>query len=1077
MRRKSLLAQKIFLLPASVAVLGALLAAAAAVQKVEFADPGLEAAVREKLGNPRRPLARTELLRISRLDASKKHIVRLDGIEHLRQLVVLNLSDNRIEDATPLQTLRKLRELDLRKNGIRSLAAIRFDALAGLPLRSLYLGHNQITDQRGGPDGHPALAPLRRLDSLEDLELAGNRIADVTPLRALNNLRTLDLRGNRVTDISPLAGLTALTLLDLRDNDIADLAPLSGLTELAYLNIHSNAQVRSVQPLAGLTGLRTLIMRNVPAGDDIRALKGLVKLNRLNLRDCGISDIRPLGALINLRALDLRGNQVTDISPLANLTALTELDVRDNDIADLTPLSGLTELADLNIHSNAHIRSVRPLAGLTGLQTLIMRNVPVGDDIRALGRMLRLKRLNIRNCGITDTSVLGELMAEGALQDNRKRRTKAEVNILDNPLPGGDQDPYLPIRRYWKNIISRSPLALPDAPSRVAPPSFSRRGGFYDEPFELELTSHEPNAAIYYTLDGSTPTEKSTRYAGSVPIKYLVDPRRDVFTGTAVRAKVVAKNGGSSKVVTRTYFVDPAKTNRHTLPVISLVTDHAYLFDKTIGIYHPANYVKRGRSWERPVSIEFYEPDGTLGFAINGGVRIHGGTSRQYAQKSLKLYTRPEYDSPDIFKYRLFPGLTKTGSDEPLDEFKALILRNSGNDWLYTMIRDVLMQGLVEKSRAMETQASRPAIVFINGTYWGLYNLTERYDEYYIAMNYNVSPDRVAILENNALVKRGGPEDRNDYLKLRDYVKTHDMSDPAHYRHAAESMDMPSYIEYYAANIYFHNSDWPHNNIAFWRIRPEGAGSDAPPGQDGRWRWMLYGTDYGFACKSPAARKTNTHYINIFQNKYGTLKGRSANTLEWAVLPRDGRFLEEWPNVLFRKLLDNEEFRIGFINHLADQLNSSFHPERVRQRIDEMQETLEPEMEAHIRRWKVIGSMENWRKHVEVLRWFAEERPEYVRQHIIDHFKLSGCANVSLRADTQKGHVRINGLKISPETPGIQNPDSWTGIYFQDIPVKIAAIPEPGYRFAGWEGIDRSEAEITLVLKDDVTLTARFERE
>jgi len=229
-RRKKRVFQKLCLLAVSLAVLTGLLAATAAFQKVEFADAGLEAAIRDKIGNPRRPIARTDLLQISTLDASGRKIARLDGIENLPQLVSLDLESNLIEDLEPLRDLRKLRELNLAGNRITDLRAIGFDALAGRPLRKLSLRYNWITGKRRGPDSPSDTSLLSRFPSMEELDIAQNPIEDITALGSLVNLRGLNLRESRVTDISPLANLTALEELNLRENEITDLSALSGLT-------------------------------------------------------------------------------------------------------------------------------------------------------------------------------------------------------------------------------------------------------------------------------------------------------------------------------------------------------------------------------------------------------------------------------------------------------------------------------------------------------------------------------------------------------------------------------------------------------------------------------------------------------------------------------------------------------------------------------------------------------------------------------------------------------------------------------------------------------------------------------
>src|SRR5699024_2127447 len=136
--------------------------------------------------------------------------------------------------------------------------------------------------------------------------------------------------------------------------------------------------------------------------------------------------------------------------------------------------------------------------------------------------------------------------------------------------------------------------------------------------------------------------------------------------------------------------------NRFDLPVISISSNNENFFDEETGIYSENNVMKRGSEWERPMHIEFFDKNGKLGFSQNGGVRLHGGATRNYSQKTLRLYADHEYDNKDKFKHDIFKGLKKRISNEPKEEFKTLLLRNSGNDWNRTMFRDALMQSLVE---------------------------------------------------------------------------------------------------------------------------------------------------------------------------------------------------------------------------------------------------------------------------------------------------------------------------------------------------------------------------------------------
>jgi hypothetical protein len=144
-----------------------------------------------------------------------------------------------------------------------------------------------------------------------------------------------------------------------------------------------------------------------------------------------------------------------------------------------------------------------------------------------------------------------------------------------------------------------------------------------------------------------------------------------------------------------------------------------------------------------------------------------------------------------------------------------------------------------------------------------------------------------------------------------------------------------------------------------------------------------------------------------------------------------------------------------------------------------MQSALELEIEEAIRRWRGSnGSVNRWDNSVDFLRYFAEARPDYVRQHIIDYFDLGGTAKVSLSTDEDMGYIVINSISITIDTPGIEDATSWTGIYFQDVPIEITAIPQQGYRFLRWEGalgINSVTETINITLEDDVSLRAVFE--
>ena len=516
------------------------------------------------------------------------------------------------------------------------------------------------------------------------------------------------------------------------------------------------------------------------------------------------------------------------------------------------------------------------------------------------------------------------------------------------------------------------------------------------------------------------------------------------------------------------------------LPQVYLTTDPDNLFDYHRGIYtpgihfdqwrkenpglsliyqnHDANYNMKGQDWEREAHVAFYEPDGTLAFAQNIGIRIHGGWTRTYDRKSLRLYARKEYDEASSIKYDVFPGLTKRDGT-PLQEFKRLILRNSGNDNGITLFRDGLLQSLVSHL-SFETQGFRPVNLYLNDEYWGIYNLRENYDDFYFNLKYDIPREDVVLLSNTAEIEEGTLADYREFEALRRYVNQNDLSLDKHYQYVESKLDIDNFIQYYMSNIYFVNTDWPGNNISYWRKRTEGFVPDVTYGHDGRWRYALYDTDFGFGLRNG-------------------LEDATHKTLDFATQ----RKVPVWPNpdvstVMLRNLLKNETFRNRFINTFADNLNTSFKPQRVIAEINKMEELFAPEIERHIKRWGKPASLEEWRSNVELLKEFAEKRHTYMWEHLKEFFALEDTVQVTLNTNSQMGTIKINSMEITKDIPGVDNPNKWTGTYFKGVPIEVTALPKPGYKFVAWVGGQGgSNPTITPELQDDLQLTAVFLRD
>lgn len=769
--------------------------------------------------------------------------------------------------------------------------------------------------------------------------------------------------------------------------------------------------------LEGIESLRNL--ENLSLQDnsieDLTPLAGLLRLRKLDLRNNQVSNLEPLAGLANLRNLDLRGNRVTNITPLRGMVGLSKLNLRDNMVSDLSPLAGLRTLKELNLRGNL-LSDITPLAGLEALLDL-----------------------NIRENRIADIGPLENLPLTTRLY------------LEKNPIVD-----FRPVENSYGNIADKD---------FTVDIGFSVSGGFYRDSLQLELYSFLADAVIYYTLDGSEPDPKGNSartFLYQDPLT-LVDcshqpnvislvkttnyfwpgpPKGVVFKGTPVKARAFVQGEPVGYSCAHTYFLSPDAPDRYSLPVVSLTTSPENLFDKKKGIYVPGdryregvirsgNYYGRGAAWEREAYLEFYEADGRLVLNQNIGIRIHGNITRAWPQKSLRLYARSEYGKAR-FQYPFF-------SDRCQEEYKRLLLRSAGNDMRLAFFRDALAHRLLEDTTSLDLQAYRPVIVFINGEYWGIHNLRERLDNHYLASKYGVDKEDVVVLEGNAVLNDGQPGDQNHYKDMLAFLRSHEITDPEVYAQMNTLMDMENFIDYQIAEIYFANTDWPFNNVMFWRLKTEAYNPDAPYGLDGRWRWMVFDTDYGF----------------------GLAENPEHNTLSWAVST------DEWATVLLRTLLENPQFRAQFIARFSAHLNITFAPARVLSFVDGIQAALAPEMAEHLQRWPYISSVKRWKENVDVIRDFARRRPDCVREHLRNRFKLESAALVSISGSLPvAGTVAVNGLET-----GLP----FAGKFFPRIPLEIRAIPAPGYEFSCWQGDwSGDDPVITCIPGGDMVLEAVF---
>lgn len=502
--------------------------------------------------------------------------------------------------------------------------------------------------------------------------------------------------------------------------------------------------------------------------------------------------------------------------------------------------------------------------------------------------------------------------------------------------------------------------AEPPAPETTAPPDaatepfeaeglrFSAKSGFYDTGFSLTVTASD-GAPVHYTTDGSTPDAESPVFGKAIRIgdrsaepDRLADrtdispkggdfesfpPLSPVEKATVIRAAAKKPDGTPGPSVTCTYFVGfGEKADFYKdMKIFSLVTDEGNLFDEQSGIYvlgkahedwknsadydpetpeyfMPANYTQRGKAWEREASLEIFE-NGKRTASQGVGIRIHGGASRSSSQKSFNVYARSAYGAPKLH-YDLFAGAVKSEkSGEAITEFDSFMLRNGGNDAQYTRFRDRLNQTLVS-DRQFLRQGMEPCILFINGEFWGQYDITERIGAAFVSTHCGVPKKDVCIIKKEEL-EAGDEAGFADWQALRDWIRQNDLTDRSAFNALCDRVDIQGFMDYVCTELYIANANWDDSNMAMWKASVTDASN---PFADGKWRFILFDTDFSAGI-------------------YGTVNADSDSLTK---LLESGCFLGD----LLDAALKNEEFRQRFTETYSEIASVNFAAERVSAQID-----------------------------------------------------------------------------------------------------------------------------------------------
>ncbi|MCR4760023.1 MAG: CotH kinase family protein [Oscillospiraceae bacterium] len=642
----------------------------------------------------------------------------------------------------------------------------------------------------------------------------------------------------------------------------------------------------------------------------------------------------------------------------------------------------------------------------------------------------------------------------------------------------------------------------------VSAPEFSMTSGFYDASQTHRLTL-SASADIYYTTDGSDPSASETAVRYQEPItlhdrssepnqlaamQYEDNSTQSIMLKTKYRApgypvekanviRAAAKSGDSwSRTVTQTYFVLPSERCAfyQNFKVISLVTPPENLNDPERGIYvcgqqyldwkankfpddpydprrseydsiNKANFFSNGREWERPVEFTLFTGN-TPAVSQKLGLRIKGASTCVAAQKGFNLYARGEYGDTKL-NFKLIADNDAADNGKAIKTYDSFSLRPIN---YCDKMRDLTVQTPLSDLPEMATLDQERCVVFLDGEYWGTYDLSEKFSEFYYQSNYGIPAEQIVYFKDDE-VKAGTQDDYDAYDALLGFITENDMSDPAQYRRVTEQLDVLSLIDHYAVCLYTGMVDWPDHNFTVWRY--SGDPIDGNPYSDGRWRFGTFDFDY-------------TSGLSYEMNAFNGGQGYDYDSFN--------RLKKSFMQPVLDSLMKNDSFRELFVTRYCDFANIVYRPERMQKLIAEMQEKYLDCMTESRVRWSSSGRSDSetlasqyrstWQREIGVFETFFEKRPAPALRYMMQYANITADMCTVTLHTSGSGSLLVNGLPVQDEGSGI------TCQYPAGTTVTVTAVPDDGAGFAGWSGASaETEKTVSITLSGDVSLTAAFQ--
>ena len=584
--------------------------------------------------------------------------------------------------------------------------------------------------------------------------------------------------------------------------------------------------------------------------------------------------------------------------------------------------------------------------------------------------------------------------------------------------------------------------ATPNGPNTAATqeysstPIFDLAPGYFANGISLSITCSDPNTAVHYTTDGTDPNASSPIANGPIAIN----------STKVIRAISISSdpNTPNSFIETNTYFINAT----HTVPIISICGNDIMSF---INDQHPNAFSANFNG-----AIEYFGADGILIDEGTGDYNKHGNDSWAYDQRGIDFIMRDQEGYNHAIQYPIFRGKDR-------DRYQRLIIKAAANDNVSfenggAHIRDAFVHSLSQVGGLrLDERSYEPCILYVNGEYWGVYEIREKVDDddflaryYGQDEKYSNSPEYIQFLKTwgGTWEQFGAPNAQSDWNTLLNYIQNNNMSVQANFDYVDSLYNWKSLVDYFCLNSYTVCMDWLNWNTAWWR------GLD-PDGDKKKWRYTLWDMDATFG-----------HYIN-----YTGIPDETANAdpCDPESLPNPGG---QGHTEILVKLMENPVFEQFYISRYIDLGNTVYSCDYMINHLDSLINIIAPEMPGQVAKWG--GSMTTWNNNVQALRDFINDRCVAMDQGMIDCYNLTGPHDLIFEVDPPlSGLIKTNSIWL--------NNYPFTGSYFGDIDINLKANANAGYAFDYWESsisetinpaVDSTEAN--FIASGPQTITAHF---